>query len=477
MLAPLLRLQALAFWRAPFRGGRLALAGLKALGGAYALASATAIGFLLQDILSVVAPALDAVRTVDVLLLPALGAVLVARVLFQEVPTRGAAAFLALPVSRRRIAAVTLVRSLPSLFTLVPLAFVAPFALRTVAAAHGSAAALGLIGGAAALALASHAALVVWKTQLGAHPARVVAMAGAAVGLVVALERATGGAVAAFRAPSPTALGIAWGLALALGAVAARGVVEALYLDRPAARLRPRVRGRVGFRRPGVAAFLRLDALLLRRARYARGIAANAVLVSLALTALALFGPYAEATAVVLVFSTGALAGSLGQFAVPFASGHYDRLLTLPGGLAAFVRAKALLLGGAAAALALVQLPLVLWADPARWPLVFVSALYSAGVLAPAALFGSTLGPKPVDVDERMMFNYRVQAFGAQACIVGTGVVSGLPFAVWGPAVGVAVTAVLGAAGVAATPLWSRLLVRRLRATRHPVSARFRGSL
>ena len=138
LLRTLLYLQALAFRRAPYLGGRIALAVLKGLGLVYAVASAAALGFLLPDTLSVWAPGVSALAVVEQALLPALGLLTVGRVLFQDVPTRGAEVFLVLPVSRRRVARAVTVRSVLTVFNVAPLAFAVPFAARTVREAAGS---------------------------------------------------------------------------------------------------------------------------------------------------------------------------------------------------------------------------------------------------------------------------------------------------------------------------------------------------
>ena len=67
------------------------------------------------------------------------------------------------------------------------------------------------------------------------------------------------------------------------------------------------------------------------------------------------------------VNSTGTFAISAGQFALPFASAHYDRLLTLPGAPRAFVVGKLTLLVGATLVLGAVQLVLALALAPGAW--------------------------------------------------------------------------------------------------------------
>ena len=138
MLTSLLRLQALAFWRAPYLAGRLALAALKVAGVTYAVGAAAILGVVLPDFLGVVAPGLDPLAEVERWLLPALGALTGVRLVFQSVPTRGAQAFLILPVSQRRVAGSVLVRSLASPLNVASLAFAALFAVRVVSPAAGA---------------------------------------------------------------------------------------------------------------------------------------------------------------------------------------------------------------------------------------------------------------------------------------------------------------------------------------------------
>ena len=475
-LLSLLRLQALAFWRAPYLAGRLALAALKAAGVLYALGAAAILGVVLPDLLGEVAPGTDALALAETWLLPALGALTGARLLFQSVPTRGAQAFLLLPVSRRRVAVGVLLRSLASPFNLAPLAFSIPFAVRTVRATDG-------VGGAWSWALAvvavvalSHAALVAWKTQLGDRPIAVPVAVVLAVAGVAGLDVMTGGLLMSTRLGGwwiPAVLGV-----VAIGTLAGcvGGIAAALSLDAGGAQTR-RIGGRAGFERSGVRAFLDLDWRMVTRTSYPRGVSVNAVLVSVGFTVVAAMRGGGPPTDLVLLFSSGALAGSIGQFAVPFTSGHYDRLMTLPGAIDDFVRAKVAGVAVATVGLGLVQAAVVLALRPEAVWLIGVSVLFSLGVLTPAALWGSTLGPKPIDLSGRVAFNYKVQSFGGQAMIGGTALLAGIPIALAGPTVGAAVAAGLGLIGLLASPVWLRALAARIIRQRHAVGARFRATL
>ena len=472
----LLRLQAVAFWRAPYLAGRLALAALKAAGVAYAVGAAAILGVVLPDLLGVVDPGADALALVERWLLPGVGALTGLRLLFENVPTRGARAFLLLPVSRRRVAAAVLARSLASPFNLVPLMFAVPFAVRVVQAHSGASGALVWVLTVTAVVGLSHAALVAWKTQLGDRPPTVVVGVALAVAVVAGLDLATGGLLAAARegAVDVTAL-LAVAAATALG-VAMAGVRSALALDAGIERRRG-VGGGVGFERPGVQAFLDLDRRMVTRTPYPRGISVNAVLLSLGLTVVAALGDDGAPFTLLLVFSSGALAGSVGQFAVPFASGWYDRLVTLPSGALDFARSKFAGAAVATAALGVLQAAVVLALRPSAAWLIGVSALFSLGVLTPAALWGSTLAPKPIDLSGRVAFNYKVQSFGGQVAVGATAVVAGGLVTFVGPVAGPAVAAVLGLAGVAASPWWLRRLAARVLRQRHAVGARFRATL
>ncbi|OZC01843.1 DUF5687 family protein [Rubricoccus marinus] len=490
MFLSLLRLQSLAFWRAPYLGGRIALALVKGAGALYAIASALIIGFVWPDLVGVVSPEADAVGLVETWFLPALAVLMGVRFVFQEVPTRGATAFLLLPVSRRRVASGVLARSLPTPLNLAPLAFMLPFAVRAVQMASGgpdSASAAGAawgVGVAAVLLVAlSHFLFVVWKTQSGARPLATVLGVAGTVGAVALLDLAAGGLLASVRAGALWPLAVLGVLLAAIGAAAYRGLVASLYLDHRSQRKRKKASGASGFARGGVRDWLDLNGVLLRRTTFPRGIAVNAVLVSLGLTVLVLIPDSGGFTgglftsSLVLVFSTGALAGSLGQYALPFASGYFDRLLTLPGGIERFVRAAAgTVVLGTLGIGALQVIPVLILAPGSVW-LIGVSILFSLGVLAPSALWGSTLGPKPVDVSERLAFNYKAQSFGAQFAVGGTAVLVGGLLALAGPTWGPAVAALLGTAGIALAPLWLRALARRIRRQRHVISARFRGAL
>ena len=166
---------------------------LKGLGLVYAVVTAAALGFLLPDTLSVWAPGVSALAVIEQALLPALGLLTVGRVLFQDVPTRGAEVFLVLPVSRRRVARAVTVRSGLTVFNMAPLAFAIPFAARTVREVAGASAAITFVLGVAALVAVSHFAVVVWKTRLGTAPGETVAVVGAALAGTAAITLATGG--------------------------------------------------------------------------------------------------------------------------------------------------------------------------------------------------------------------------------------------------------------------------------------------
>ncbi|MEM1043333.1 MAG: DUF5687 family protein [Bacteroidota bacterium] len=475
MFWTLLRLQVLAFRRAPYLGGRLVLAVLKALGLAYAVLTAAAMGFLLPDTLSVWAPDISALDLVRQMLLPALGALTVGRVLFQDVPTRGAEAFLLLPVPRRRVARAVTLRATLSVFNLAPLAFAVPFALRTVRSASGEAAAVGFVVGVIALVAVSHFAVVVWKTRLGTAPAETLAAVGAALAATAAVVLALGGPLG-----DEAGLTVLFVTAIAalLGVYSHRSVVESLYLD-PAARASAPAERQptTGFEHAGVRALLDLEWRLLRRTRFPRGIALNALALTLAVSVYAFVWNDGAPAALLLMASTGTFAISAGQFALPFASGHYDRLLSLPGALHAFVAAKLLMGVGSALALGAVQFVLALALAPGALLDLGVAVLFCAGVLAPVAVLGSTLGPKPLDVQDKFMGSPRIQSLPPQIALALAGAVAvGLIFGL-GPGHGLAATAAVGAAGVLALPLWARLIETRLLHQRHPFALRFRSVL
>ena len=476
----LLRLQLVAFRRAPYFGGRLALTVLKSLGLAYAVAASALMGFLLPDTLSVVMPGLSAMSVVERALLPSLVLLTVARVLFQDVPTRGTEAFLLLPVRRERVAATVLVRSTLSVLNAVPLLFVIPFAARTVRAEAGAPNAVLFVAGAAVLVLLSHMVMVVWKTRLGERPLQTIVGLGAALAAVAALDVAVGGLVSHLRGAGGVAITVGLAaLVLAIAAWAYRGIVEALYLDRTARRRAARPAPTTGFQHAGARAFLELDVRQLARTRYPRGIVVNAAVLGVALSLIALLGDGGDPMALLMVFAVSSVAVSAGQFALPFASGHYDRLLTLPGTLPAFVRAKLAFSVASVGLLATLQLVLVAGLAPSGENVLRVATgvLFGSGVLAPVAILGSSIAPKPLDVGDRVMMNYKVQSFAAQVVIGGVSLLAAGVFVGLGPRLGLATLAGAGAVGVLALPLWERVLVSRLAAQRHAISARFRATL
>ena len=475
MLRSLVRLQLLGFRRAPHFGGRLVLAVLKGFGLTYAVLTAAALGFLLPDTLSVWAPGVSALAVVSDAVVPALGLLTLGRVLFQDVPARGAEAFLLLPVARRRVARAVTVRAALTVFNAAPLAFAVPFALRTVRADLGLSAAAVFVASVAALVAVSHVAVVVWKTRLGAAPVETVAAVGAALVGASAVTIVLGGPLG-HRAP--LVAGLVAALAAAFGAYAHLGVVEALYLDTGAGR-RPRAarRSTAGFGHTGVRAFLDLERRLVVRARYPRGIVLNGVVTSVALAVYAIGWGEGIPARIGLVFSAAAVAVSAGQFALPFASGHYDRLLTLPGAPASFVRAKLGMAVGSVVALGGVQMLVALALAPEAWAPVIGASLFGAGVLAPAAVLGSTLAPKPLDVADSFMTSSRVQSLPPQVVLAAAGGIAGALFVALGPHLGLAAVAAVGAAGALGLPLWASLIEARLGRRRYAVAARFRSVL
>ena len=475
LVLTLLRLQTLAFRRAPHFGGRVVLAVFKGLGIAYAVATAAALGFLLPDTLSVWAPDVSALDVADRALLPALAALTLGRVLFQDVPTRGAEAFLLLPVDRRRVARAVSVRSAMTVFNAVPMAFAVPFALRTVRAEAGVPAAVVFVVGVAALVAVSHFAVVVWKTRLGAAPVETAVVVGAALLGAADIALGLGGPLGP---RAPLVAGLVGSLAVVLGAFAYESVVGALYLDAATGTAPRRTQRRSGgFAHAGVRAFLALDWRLVTRARYPRGIVINAVAMTGAVATYA-FGWADEAqAALLLVFSSGTIAVSAGQFALPFASGHYDRLLTLPGAPRAFVVAKLAVAVGSVVVLGGLQLALALVLAPHAWADLVGAVLFAAGVLAPAAVFGSTLAPKPLDVADAFMTSSRIQSLPPQIVLGAAGAVAVGLFVGLGPDVGLAAAAAVGATGMLSLPLVARLIEARVAGQRHTVADRFRSVL
>ncbi|MEM8556748.1 MAG: DUF5687 family protein, partial [Bacteroidota bacterium] len=250
MFWTLLRLQALAFWRAPHRSGRVALASLRALGLAYAVLTAAALGFLIPDTLSVWAPDVSARLAVEQAVLPALVLLTMGRILFQDVPTRGVEAFLMLPVTRPQVARAVMLRAALTVFNVAPMAFAVPFALRTVQGADGSGAALVFVLGMAACVAVSHGAVVVWKTRLGAAPRETVAVVGAALTAMSGAYLGLGGVL------GPHALattGLVLVVAVLLNGYAYRTLQDALYLDPPLKTKQPKAAAPLsGFERPGI---------------------------------------------------------------------------------------------------------------------------------------------------------------------------------------------------------------------------------
>ena len=220
-----------------------------------------------------------------------------------------------------------------------------------------------------------------------------------------------------------------------------------------------------------------LDRRLVTRTRFPRGIVLNALAISLGVSAYAFVWNAEAPTALLLIVSTGTLAISAGQFALPFASSHYDRLLTLPGALRAFVRAKLAFVVGSTIVLGAVGGGLALFLSPGAWPALAGATLFCAGVLAPVAVLGSTFAPKPLDVEDKFMGSARIQSLPPQIMLAVAGTLAVVPVLVLSHTAGLLVMAVLGALGVLGLPLWARIIEARLVRRRYAVAQRFRSVL
>ncbi|HEX9952223.1 MAG TPA: hypothetical protein VGB53_10670, partial [Rubricoccaceae bacterium] len=207
------------------------------------------------------------------------------------------------------------------------------------------------------------------------------------------------------------------------------------------------------------------------------GIVLNAVATTAAVAAYAFGWASEEHVTLLLVVSTGTIAVSAGQFALPFASGHYDRLLTLPGAPRAFVRATLGMTVGSTVALGTLQLAAALVVAPHTWSDVAGAVLFCGGILAPVAVLGSTLAPKPLDVADRFMTSSRVQSLPPQIALAAAVSVAVALFAGLGPDLGRAAVAALGALGALGLPLWARAIEARVVGQRHAVAGRFRSVL
>jgi hypothetical protein len=266
--------------------------------------------------------------------------------------------------------------------------------------------------------------------------------------------------------------------AVGLAVFAHRSVIASLYLDPRARSSRAGPRGASGgFEHAGLRGFLDLEWRLVVRTRFPRGIALNALAMTVVVAAFAFVWSEATPTVLLLLFSTGTLAISAGQFALPFASGHYDRLLTLPDATRHFVAAKLVVTAGSTVVLGGVQLGLALALAPSAWPALGGSVLFCAGILAPVAVLGSTFAPKPFDVDDKFLGNARIQSLPPQIAIALAGGVAVAFVAMLGPDAGLGATAAVGAVGVSALPLWARLIEYRVLNRRYAVAERFRSVL
>ncbi|MEM8560220.1 MAG: DUF5687 family protein, partial [Bacteroidota bacterium] len=265
-------------------------------------------------------------------------------------------------------------------------------------------------------------------------------------------------------------------VAVLLNGYAYRTLQDALYLDPPLKTKQPKAAAPLsGFERPGIRAFLDLEWRLVRRTRYPRGIMLNAFAMTAALVA-SVFVVNAP-SAPMLLFATATVAISAGQFALPFASGHYDRLLTLPGALDAFVGAKLALGVGSVLLLGVLLAVPALVFDPAMLVPLVCAVLFGAGVFAPVAVVGSTLAPKPIDVDDQFMNSPRVHALLPQIVLALASGVGVAPYVLLGPEVGLVAMGGLGAVGVLSLPFWQRSIEARVAQQRYAVADRFRSVL
>jgi hypothetical protein len=180
------------------------------------------------------------------------------------------------------------------------------------------------------------------------------------------------------------------------------------------------------------------------------------------------------------VFITGIFMIQYGQLFLSWNSANFDFFIQRKGGLEALVRGKYLLFLSISGVCFLASVPYVYFG----WEILLVhlaTFLFNAGVLIHVIIYVALWKPKPMDLNKGAMFNY--EGVGAAQFLIILPLMAGpylvyLPFAyLVSDYVGLLALGVTGLAGILAFRPLSRIITNRLLANRYEISSSFRQEL
>lgn len=180
------------------------------------------------------------------------------------------------------------------------------------------------------------------------------------------------------------------------------------------------------------------------------------------------------------VFITGIFMIQYGQLFLSWNSANFDFFLMQKGGLEALVRAKYLLFLSIAILCFLLSVPYVYFG----WEILLVhlaTFLFNCGILVHVILYVALWKPKPMDLNKGAMFNY--EGVGAAQFLIILPMMAG-PYLVYLPFsllvsdyAGLLALGITGLAGILAFRPLSRMVTNRLLANRFEISSSFRQEL
>lgn len=180
------------------------------------------------------------------------------------------------------------------------------------------------------------------------------------------------------------------------------------------------------------------------------------------------------------IFITGIFMIQYGQLFLSWNSANFDFFLARPEGLAALVKAKYLLFLSISGICFLASVPYVYFG----WDILLVhlaTFLYNCGITVHLILYLALWKPRPMDLNKGAMFNY--EGVGAAQFLIVIPLMVG-PYLVYLPFsylindyAGLLALAIAGLAGILAFGPLSRLITHRLLANRYEISSSFRQEL
>lgn len=180
------------------------------------------------------------------------------------------------------------------------------------------------------------------------------------------------------------------------------------------------------------------------------------------------------------VFITGIFMIQYGQLFLSWNSANFDFFIQRKGGLEALVRGKYLLFLSISGVCFLASVPYVYFG----WEILLVhlaTFLFNCGVLIHVIIYVALWKPKPMDLNKGAMFNY--EGVGAAQFLIILPLMAG-PYLVYLPFsylindyAGLAALGLTGLAGILAFRPLSRIITKRLLANRYEISSSFRQEL